>query len=246
MRPIVKSIKYTEAGDHVEYKPWRKAKPDLINEIGSYCSYCEKKVNRSALHIEHIFGKKVRNNAGDLIYDNLQFRWDNFLLACCNCNSVKDNKDVHLTNPYLPHLNNLVHFIEIVEGGHIQIKNGVEGDNLTRTKAFIDLVGLDREPSHSQYSNGDDRWENRLEAKDLAERYFVKYTAVPKQTDIETIINLAAAKGYFSIWYYQFLGYNEVVEALIKGTDISGKRIQITGTDFNSFKAPDYFTIERP
>jgi hypothetical protein len=230
----------------VEYNPYGNAKTDLINEIGAYCSYCEKKINRSSLIIEHVFGKKVENNNGDLIYDNLKFRWDNFLLACCNCNSVKGKKDVRLINPFLPHINNLVHFIAIINGGSIRIKNDVDGNNLTRTKAYIDLVGLDREPSHPQYSNGDDRWENRLEAKDLAERYFVKYKSTPKQTDIETIITLAVSRGFFSIWYYQFLGFDEVVEALIKGMVINGKRIQITGTDSNSFKAPAYITIERP
>ena len=37
-----------------------------------------------------------------------------------------------------------------------------------------------------------------------------------------------------------------VLEALIKGMVINGKRIQITGTDCNSFKVPANITIERP
>ncbi len=247
MRPIVKSTKNSVAGQPLEYKPWRKAKSDLINEIGSFCSYCEKKVNRSSLHIEHIKGKKVRNNVGDLIYDNLKYRWDNFLLACCNCNSVKGNKDIALTNPFLPHENNLVHFIKIGTGGAIKIKNGVNGNNLARTTAFINLVGLDREPSHPDYSDDDDRWESRLEAKDFADWQYQKYTANPKQTDIETIVKFAKSIGYFSVWYYQFLGHNEVLNALINGIVINGLNYQpFKGTHILSFRAPNYTTLERP
>jgi uncharacterized protein (TIGR02646 family) len=247
MRPVVKSTKLTDAGQPLEFEPWGKAKSDLINEIGSFCSYCEKKVNRSSLHIEHIKGKKVKDNTGVLIYDSLKYRWDNFLLACCNCNSVKDNKDIVLTNPFLPHINNLVHFIEIGTGGIIKIKNGVNGNNLTRTSAFINLVGLDREPSHPNYSDSDDRWENRLEAIDLAKRQFDKYTSNPKQTDLETILCLAKEKGFFSVWYYQFLGQNEVIDALINGIVINGINIEpYKGTHRASFQATNYKTIERP
>ena len=36
-----------------------------------------------------------------------------------------------------------------------------------------------------------------------------------------------------------------VLEALIKGMVINGKRIRVTGTDYNSFKVPANITIER-
>lgn len=247
MRPVVISTKNNVAGQPLEYKPWGKAKSDLINEIGSFCSYCEKKVNRSSLHIEHIKGKNVKNNAGVLIYDGLKYRWDNFLIACCNCNSVKANKDIALTNPFLPHQNNLLHFIEIGTGGIIKIKNGVTGNNHTRTTAFINLVGLDREPSHPNYSENDDRWENRLEVLDLAKRQFDKYTSIPKQTDLESIICLAKEKGFFSVWYYQFLGHNEVIDALINGSTFSGLNIEpFKGTHKASFETANYTTLQRP
>ena len=247
MRPVIKSIKTNKAGLPQEYEPWGKAKIDLIDEIGSFCSYCEKEVNRSALHVEHIYGKKTMNSSGALIYDNLKFRWDNFLLACCNCNSVKDNKDIALTNPFLPHENNLVHFIDIASGGLLKVKNGVNGNNLARTQAFIDLVGLDRVPGHPNYSEKDDRWESRLVTKDIAERQFIKYTATPRSTDLENIMTLAKAKGFFSVWYYQFQGHAEVLDALINGMIVNGKRIvPFCGTHLASFQAPTFSTLERP
>ena len=226
-------------GEAGEYNPWGRAKSELINEIGSYCSYCEKKVNRSSLHIEHVLDK--------MNYDNLKYKWDNFLLACCNCNSIKAGKNVALTNPFLPHQNNLVHFIEVDRGGCIKIKNGVVGSNLNRTIEFIDLVGLDREPGHPKYKHSDDRWENRMETKDLAERQFCKYTSTPKKTDLETIITLAKEKGFFSVWYYQFSGYSEVLDALINGILVKGVQIEpFKGTHIDSFEAPSYKTLERP
>jgi hypothetical protein len=98
----------------------------------------------------------------------------------------------------LPHENNLIHFIEIGIGGTIKIKNGVTGYNLTKTINFIELVGLDRCPGHINYSDKDDRWENRLEAVDLAKRQFNKYNSTPRQTDIENILCLAKEKGWIS------------------------------------------------
>ncbi|WP_290799437.1 hypothetical protein [Flavihumibacter sp. UBA7668] len=102
MRPVVKSVRNDALGNPLTFADWSDAKPDLINEIGSFCSFCEKYNSRAALHVEHILGKKCKNAAGDLIYDHLKFSWDNFLLGCVNCNSVKVNKDVNVLNPYMP------------------------------------------------------------------------------------------------------------------------------------------------
>ena len=126
-------------------------------------------------------------------------------------------------------------------GGIIKIKNEVNGNNLLRTTAFINLVGLDRIPGHPNYSDGDDRWENRMEAIDLAKRQFDKYTSTPIQTDLENILCLAKEKGFFSVWYYQFLGHNEVIEALINGITIE----PFKGTHKASFLPPNYKTIVR-
>lgn len=247
MRPIVKSKKSDSKGNSIEYKPWGKSKIDLIKEIGSFCSFCEKKVNRSSLHIEHLYGRNVKDSDGNLIYAHLKYQWDNFLLACCNCNSVKGNKDISISNPFLPHLNNLVHFIEIGSGGIMKIKNAVAGEKLKRTLSFIELVGLDREPSHPRFSSGDDRWESRLEAWDLAERQFIKYIANPKQTDLEIIITLAREKGFFSVWYYKFFDQKEVIDALINGVVVDRIRvIPFEGTDVNSFHGLGFSTEERP
>lgn len=48
MRPVYRSSK------DKTYDPYGKAKPDLVEELGDYCSYCGKQVVWSALEVEHI------------------------------------------------------------------------------------------------------------------------------------------------------------------------------------------------
>jgi hypothetical protein len=238
MRPVIKSIRYSSPNVPLEVTHWQEAKEELTNEIGTFCSYCGKYNSRSALHVEHIYGKKCIDAAGNLKYTHLQNRWDNFLLACVNCNSVKKSKDIAVSDPYLPHLNNLLHFIEILAGGIIRIKPEVTGIDFARTKAFIDLIGLDRIPGHPEYSNKDDRWDSRMKVADIAERQRFKYTR--QATDIETIIDLAAATGYFSIWYTTFYAFEEVKHALING-------VAFPGTDIQSFDPQNHYaTLPRP
>jgi hypothetical protein len=249
MRPVVVLPRFASSGAPAEFDPSGSAKQELTDEIGTFCSFCGKYNSRSALHVEHIRGKKCKDAADNYIYDHLKFRWDNFLLACINCNSVKGNKDVVALNSFLPNINNLLHFVDILSGGLIEVKNSVTGENLARTRAFIDLVGLDRVPGHPRHSPKDDRWDNRLKAYDLALRHLHKYTAEVRTTDIETIIDLAGKTGFFCVWYSVFNLHFEVKEALVKGTtDSSGNLIiAFPGTHQESFNGIDnYSTLPRP
>lgn len=60
----------------VDYSYFR---PDLIANIGEYCSYCEVPLGTN-LAVEHMLSKTNTINADD---------WNNLLLACTNCNSHK-------------------------------------------------------------------------------------------------------------------------------------------------------------
>lgn len=238
MRPIIKTVKWRSPGVPLEYKPWGDAKPVLAAEIGKYCSYCERYNSLSALEVEHLHAKDIEDAAGVKVYNHLKYRWDNFLLACKNCNTTKSKKDIATLSPYLPHENNLLEYIEIDVGGTIKIKAGIAGIELRRTQSFIDLVGLDRHPGHPDYSNKDDRWDTRLKVYEVALKQFNKYTAVPQATDIDTIIDLASFTGFFSVWYYTFIGEDDVIEALLRC---------FTGTAIAFFDAANnYRTLPRP
>lgn len=214
MRPVSRSNKFSPTGNPVEYNPWGDAKPELISEIGDFCSYCGKHLTRSALAIEHIQDKNT--------HPQFQFHWNNFLLACLNCNSTKGTKDTVALNPFLPHTDNLLCFIEVLNGGLLRVKTGITGTNLTRTNAFINLVGLDRHPGHTNYSNKDDRWQYRLTAYNKATRQLQKYTSTTATTDIENITEVATTSGFFSVWFTVFAAHDPVKIALInafKGTN---------------------------
>ena len=185
MRPIIKQNPTDEQGNLVRFSKYADAKPFLVNQLGDYCSFCEKHNTRSALHVEHIYPKSKAE------YAHLENEWNNFLLACVNCNSVKQTKDVAQLNPYMPHSDNLMYYIEILEGGLIQVSENISQEEKKRATAFVNLIGLDREENHLTYSKLDDRWQYRYETYNIAQRKLTKYEK--QQTDIEDIVNFRCA-----------------------------------------------------
>jgi uncharacterized protein (TIGR02646 family) len=91
MRPIIRGDipKDENTGEPIKFNAYQDAKNYLIKNIGSYCSYCEQKIN-NALAVEHIKPKKHNRD--------LELSWHNFLLACINCNSIKSDTQINLTD----------------------------------------------------------------------------------------------------------------------------------------------------
>ena len=69
-------------GNRTSFGSYRCAKDYLIQRIGEYCSYCER---RRGLDVEHVIPRSVAQD--------LETEWSNLLLACRNCNSRKSNKN---------------------------------------------------------------------------------------------------------------------------------------------------------
>jgi uncharacterized protein (TIGR02646 family) len=202
MRPIDKNNL-----NGIEYSPYGTAKDDLIATIGSFCSYCERRGYESALDVEHVIDKASN--------PKLEEKWDNFLLACKNCNSIKGRKKVDLSKVLLPHLNDTFSPFEYGVGGSIRIKDSIPQELKSKTQKLIDLVGLLRRPGAPSYSNKDKRWKDRLEVDSLARRYHDKY--IEGNIEIEDILNLAEAKGFWSVWMTVFKDVPKVKQALIDG-----------------------------
>ena len=191
MRPIDKS-RYT--ANLVEYKPYGNAKPNLITAIGKYCSFCEREGFSSSLDVEHVEYKNT--------HIDKQFLWSNFLLACKNCNSIKDTKEVVFFNIILPHLDDTFSPFEYLESGYIKIKDEVQAPLRSKVIELVNLVGLDRRPGHLRYSTKDDRWQERKQSWELSHKYLKKYSE--DKCDIETIVDLSKSGGFWSIWMNTF------------------------------------------
>ncbi|MGL4518892.1 MAG: HNH endonuclease [Phocaeicola sp.] len=115
MRPIVKKkigesllVDNIEQKVTEEYIPYQEAKPLLVSNLGCFCSYCEDAYHQMRdLHVEHIQPKGLQQ------YKELEHRWENFLLSCATCNGTdnKGNKDVVLSEFYLPFHTETIHFL---------------------------------------------------------------------------------------------------------------------------------------
>lgn len=192
MRPVEKRIWTDVNGNEIDkvYLPYGSAKDDLIDNIGKYCSFCEVPIPpKSSLAVEHILPKSLPK------YSHLINSWSNFLLGCPNCNSTKGTDDYSFGDIHLPHRNNTFLSFQIEEGGLIQLSDKLLNKEQARAEKILLLVGLDRRPGHSKYSRKDDRWQNRYETWNLAQKYLTKYHNTT--TDVDTIIDLAISKGFF-------------------------------------------------
>jgi len=213
MRPVDKT---SFSGNKTTYKPFNTAKDDLITTLGSFCSYCERAVIYPALAVEHIENKDT--------YPDKECDWSNFLLACVNCNSIKGKKSVQAV--LLPDRDNTFEVFLYLDSGFIQVKPNTGSTLALQAQALINLVRLDRIPSCNGYAGSDNLWLIRKEAWVLAHRYLKKYQE--NKCDIETLIDLALLRGFWSVWMQVFENDPAVQKALLNA---------FTGTNKSYFKS---------
>jgi uncharacterized protein (TIGR02646 family) len=200
------------------YDPWSSAKDHLEENIGSYCSYCEKVIEDEAAHIEHVQSKAAH------LYPHLQFSWSNFLFSCQRCNGTdnKGVKDVVLGAVHLPHQNNTYMSISYGIDGLVTVNPTLNGLSMKHAVELIELVGLHKRPGILGYKPADKRWTRRRTTYRIAEEKLKQFNA--GNINVQTIVDLALARGYFSIWFTLFRDHPIVRQALINsfpGTDSS-------------------------
>jgi hypothetical protein len=221
MRPIIKNNWPLDVDGitPILYSPYDVAKDDLFENLGEYCSFCESYSMSSSIAVEHIQPKKFKEN-GVEIYAHLEEDWNNFLLGCVHCNSIKGDKNVILNDLHLPHLTNTLLSFKYTRGGAISVNTALSADEQLKAVLLMKLVGLDRRPGVKDYSSKDKRWSIRKRAWDLAERYLKKYID-GNINDPEIITDFALERGFWSVWMQVFENYPEVRASLIsrfKGT----------------------------
>jgi len=113
----------------------------VVSRLGLYCSYCERRVVTN-LAVEHIQPKD-----GPHGHPHLIGRWENFLLACVNCNSTKRDKNVVLANVFLPDRDNTFAAFSYLPDGTVQPAATLATALMGKASDTLALTGLDKKIS---------------------------------------------------------------------------------------------------
>lgn len=218
MRPVNKKnpgdvIEYSDSQGRTvkhtvqaEYAKYCDAKQPLAASLGKYCAYCERAIPSIAnIEVEHL---EPKGDGGS------ETSWDNFLISCKCCNTVKPKTGIKLADSHWPHLDNT--FIDFIydAGGRVLVNPNLAGEAKKKAERLYELFKLGRYPHTGFFpTDADDRWKGRMEAWTLAETYKTRYQNGLLLLD--DIVEMARAKGFWSVWYTVFDGIDEVRQALI-------------------------------
>jgi len=202
----------------VDFNNYADAKSELVSRLGRYCSYCERIV-ATGLAVEHIQPK------GLPAYAHLVGQWENFLLACGNCNSIKSKKEVVLKNILLPDRDNTFAAFDYPRDGRVTPSNAVIAAGLeAMAQATLALTGLDKRIAVTLDANGKqvalDRVAQRLEAWGMAIDAHVDVIGpMGNEAVRKGAIRTAQTSGFFSIWMTVFQNDADMCHRLIDAFD---------------------------
>lgn len=223
MRPVVRGpCPVGEDGNDLTFTHYSQARRALIQRLGEHCSYCEMHLD-SSLAVEHVQPKQPPGAAQPV--PERALAWDNFLLACPNCNSTKNNTDVVLADYLWPDLDNTFAALVYAEGGKVSAASGPQQTQASRT---IELVGLHKTPDTAEAS--DRRWLNRREAWDMAQESLQDLLSCDTPQMRRQIVRTVKSNGYWSVWMTVFKDRPDVLAELM---------IALPGTN------TAYFAIEK-
>lgn len=189
---------------------YEDAKPYLTNRLGSYCSYCERRLPVN-LAVEHILPKDPA-----LGHAHLRNQWSNFLLGCVNCNSAKLNQVINFNTHVLPDRDNTFECMEYLEIGLVEPKGATNAIRRISNNT-IELVNLNRfdhpEWDETKMFSAVERFGQRIQAWMQASEAREDFDN--GEVNVRRIAAEAASCGFFSIWMKAFEGVPAVRLALI-------------------------------
>lgn len=220
MRPITRGdVPTGSPGTPKTYAAYGDARPDLVERIGEYCSYCERNILQgTGLAVEHIYAKKY--------FPARELDWENFLLSCTNCNSVKKDGDANFNHAYFlwPHLDNTARVFRYLAGGLVTPDPALSVGPRTLAADTLRLTGLDRYPGAAVEPAAQDfRWQHRREAWDIAQRALARLTVTDCVPMREQIVDTAIQTGFWSVWMSVFARDSDMRTRLVnafRGTAI--------------------------
>jgi len=210
VRPVQRGVSPRED----DFEDYADAKPELISRLGSYCSYCERRIATN-LAVEHIQPKALT------AYKKLEGRWENFLLGCVNCNSTKSKKDVQLNHILLPDRDNTFAAFRYTVDGSVDVSGQAENDGLgQKARDTLALTGLDKRISAVLDQNGKrvaiDRVSQRMQAWAIAEMSKEDLLRASNNVALRrAIVRTAESEGFFSIWMTVFRDDTDMCNRLI-------------------------------
>jgi hypothetical protein len=188
MRPVEKGIApnvYTNYGD---------ARHDLAARIGYYCSYCEMHT-KHMIEVEHVHPIDNRGNPTD---------WNNFLLSCKYCNTVKSARNSSRAGYLWPDIDNTDLAFDYSEINVIEPKSTLVQPVRRYAQATIGLMGLDRKPGGTvEPTFADTRWRSREEVWTIAKDNYNNWLDAPLPAMARAIAKCSLI-GHYSIWQEVF------------------------------------------
>lgn len=213
MRPVDKG-----KAPQIAYKKYQDAEPDLEARLGAYCSFCEMAIN----HVPEVEHREAKSTGGELL------KWENLLLSCKYCNTrkgvavEKGDKDSYIW----PDVDDTFHAysydkdIPRLNEAYLNSKGIGEKE---KAENLFHLLKLDNIPISP--SDKDRRYSSRNETRNCAFESKIGLSKMKETSErkayLNTLKNLALAKGFFSVWMEVFKDDDEVKQLLIssfKGT----------------------------
>ena len=221
MRPVKKpsigeQIRFSDSQgrlvEHVvteNYNSYSNAKTPLVGALGAYCSYCESPKEISDLAVEHITAKSKGGSATE---------WNNFLLCCHVCNSIKGNADTNMACHW-PHINNTFLSFVYDHTGRVKVNPALSAGEQKKANNLLKLFHLGRYPNSSDIPTAKDyRWRRRFETWNKASR--CKKLFLNGNITLDDVIDAAKINGHWSVWFTVFKGLDVVLNRLL--TDFPG------------------------
>ncbi|MGB5686756.1 MAG: HNH endonuclease [Candidatus Electrothrix sp.] len=198
MRPVDKG---EPPGEYIDYG---RARHDLAEKIGYYCSYCEMQVCH-CIEVEHVLS---RNQGGALL------QWSNFLLSCKYCNTIKSDRNVNLTDYLWPDLDNTDLAFAYAEERAVEPNPNQSQDVQLLARKTIALTGLNRFPGGvNEPTEADTRWRSRKEAWDVARKSYNDWLEAPVIQMARSIAR-TSLNGHYSIWIEVFKNESMVLDEI--------------------------------
>ncbi len=181
------------------FQPYNKAKADLLERLGRYCSYCER---RGDLHIDHVVPKSHR--------PDLEEKWTNMLLGCSNCNGTKSDNNRSRQGYLWPDKDNTEAAFSYLPDGIVRVRNNLPGPIQRKAQRLFDLVGLGKSRTKDPRAK-DLRRRDRREAWRTAE---IARQNAKNGASVDMVITLAKATGFFSVWMAVFANEPQICSLL--------------------------------